>query len=782
MHSFLDMELFFKQSLDSIGHPFNGNIVFDSDWQRYGCPESKSSKTSAGYKVHSDGKPTLKFWCGKCGLSESFSFDEKYEHEPIHIDHQEAIRKKNEREQLAIVTLENARDELKKLWDLSTPCNSHPYIYSKQMSISEEDGLRVTFDGVLLCPVSSVNGDLISLQRIYWDKTNNKFEKRFFKGLSPKNGFHLFGDLASHRQVYFAEGIATALAINKATNKPVICVYGKHFDTIAPIMAKAYPDRQFIYCADADLVTSTKQTTSEDNANKAVSNIGGEIRLPDFSAIPKAINLETSRSDFNDLYVLLLAHGFSKDAVLIELKRQLTVPSILHTQLLKHLIEKITPVDFRSLAEIDEKEKLQVKHYVVIVVEMVLKLAKTLNWGICRNHEFIYLFNGEYWNLIDEEELTTFLGTAAEKMGVDKSNARYFNFRDQLYKQFIAVANLPKPERPHDTVIINLLNGTFEITSEKTVLREFRSSDFMPYQLGFDYNPEAKAPLFAEYLNKVLPDKKKQEILAEYLGYVFIRPTTLKLEKTLLLYGSGANGKSVFYEIVRKLLGSQNTSEFSLQSLTNDNGYYRAMIANKLVNYASEINGKLETSIFKQLVSGEPVEARLPYGRPFTVTDYAKMIFNCNELPKDVEQTEAYFRRFLIIPFEITIPEAEQDKQLAQKIIANELSGVFNWVLDGLQRIIKQKQFTDCESVRHAREQYERESDSVKQFIFEYGYQTSTIGYSLIKTLYEEYRSFCSDDGFKPVNKMNFSKRLKSMKINLERKNFGNIAFLVKPK
>ena len=57
-----------------------------------------------------------------------------------------------------------------------------------------------------------------------------------------------------------------------------------------------------------------------------------------------------------------------------------------------------------------------------------------------------------------------------------------------------------------------------------------------------------------------------------------------------------------------------------MQSLTNDNGYYRAMIANKLVNYASEINGKLIASLFKQLVSGEPVEARLPYGRPFTLT------------------------------------------------------------------------------------------------------------------------------------------------------------------
>ena len=173
--------------------------------------------------------------------------------------------------------------------------------------------------------------------------------------------------------------------------------------------------------------------------------------------------------------------------------------------------------------------------------------------------------------------------------------------------------------------------------------------------------------MFEAYLNKVLPGDegvKKQMILAEYLGYLFIKTETLKLEQVLLLYGTGANGKSVFFDIVNALLGSENVSSYSLQNLTDDKcGYFRAMLANKLVNYTSEINGKLETAIFKQLVSGEPVEARLPYGEPFTLTNYAKLIFNCNELPKDVEQSTAYFRRFLIIPFDVTIPEAEQDKE-----------------------------------------------------------------------------------------------------------------------
>ena len=460
---------------------------------------------------------------------------------------------------------------------------------------------------------------------------------------------------------------------------------------------------------------------------------------------------------------------------------EITMASIQHIHVFSQLLKKITAVDFRQLLATSGSEKLKNSHYLITVIEQVLKLAKDNNWGICRNHDFIYLFSGEYWQLIEEEALKTFLSLAAEQMGVNRYDARHFHFREHLFKQFLASANLPKPEQLKDALCINLKNGTFQISPEGTFLRPFISADFMTYQLPFDFNSEAKAPIFEEYLNKVLPDKDSQDILSEYLGYVFIRSTTLKLEKTLLLYGGGANGKSVFYEIVRQLLGEQNTSEFSLQSLTNGNGYYRAMIANKLVNYASEISGKLETSIFKQLVSGEPVEARLPYGKPFSITGYAKLIFNCNELPKDVEQTRGYFRRFLIIPFEVTIPEAEQDTQLAQRIIMNELSGVFNWVLDGLQRLLKQKQFSYCESVRQASEQYERESDSVRQFIFEHGYVASANSYVLIKTLYEEYRSYCADDGFRPVNRLNFSKRLVGMKIITERKNSGNVVFIVKP-
>ena len=112
-------------------------------------------------------------------------------------------------------------------------------------------------------------------------------------------------------------------------------------------------------------------------------------------------------------------------------------------------------------------------------------------------------------------------------------------------------------------------NGTFEVGIEKTILRPFDRSDFITYQLPFEYDPTAKAPLFDNYINRVLPDETSRLVLAEYLGYVFVKhgSRSLKEEKALILYGTGANGKSVFFEIVSALLGDQNTSNYSLQAL-----------------------------------------------------------------------------------------------------------------------------------------------------------------------------------------------------------------------
>ena len=444
---------------------------------------------------------------------------------------------------------------------------------------------------------------------------------------------------------------------------------------------------------------------------------------------------------------------------------------------LKKLLKKVGLVDFRSLINEDSNGDLVVrnKHYQVISIDNLITIARENDWGLCKDNGFIYVYNGEFWNCVDENVFKNFLALAAYKMGVDRIDARYYVFQEQLLKQFHASAFLSKLEYTKETVLINLRNGTYEITPSGGRLREFDKKDFLTYQLPFRFDPSAGAPLFHKYLDRVLPDKNLQDVLCEYLGYVFIR--SLKLEKCLLLYGNGANGKSVFFEVANSLLGKENVSNFSLGNLAEEHN--RALIVNKLLNYGSEIKGNIESDIFKQLVSGEPIQCRMKYGQSFFIEDYARLCFNCNELPRDVEHSEAYFRRFLIIPFNTTIPEDERDPDLARKIIDQELSGVFNWVLEGVNRLLVQKSFTNADAIKSTISDYKKQSDSVCMFLDESGFMKSNDSFTLLKNIYPEYRRVCQADGYTPVNKHNFRKRIERLGHVVERRNQG-IAIWVK--
>ena len=447
--------------------------------------------------------------------------------------------------------------------------------------------------------------------------------------------------------------------------------------------------------------------------------------------------------------------------------------------ILNEMLKYIEPVNFREYCKKDnDKDRLQKKHYLVACIEVLLKTVNDNGFSLCRKSEFIYLFNSEYWENVSDEVFKDFLGDVALKMGVDKFDAKHHLFKDELYKQFIADAGLKEIKPTNGTTLINLNNGTFEITPKKQFLRPFKKSDFLTYQLPFAYSKEATAPQFKKFLDEVLPEPELQNILAEYLGYIFVKNSVLKLEKVLLLFGTGANGKSVLFEILMALLGTQNVANYSLQSLTAENGNSRAMLVNKLLNYASEINGKLESNIFKLLISGEPVEARLLYKNTQIISDYARFMFNCNELPKEVENTNAFFRRFIILPFRVTIPPNKQDKELSQRIIESELTGVFNWVLNGLTRLLQNKDFSQSNIVQNEVLQYQKESDSVMMFLEDENYQSSVEYDRPLKDVYSEYKTYCLDSGYRLCSNRTFSSRLRKNGFTVERKSYGNAVYI----
>jgi putative DNA primase/helicase len=446
-----------------------------------------------------------------------------------------------------------------------------------------------------------------------------------------------------------------------------------------------------------------------------------------------------------------------------------------HEDVLGQILEGLAPVNFHDEADLGERQAVSWKVLLVVVVRQVLRVADALGVGLCRHNDFLYSFNGAFWRSINEAELASFFGTAATRVGVDEITAAYHKFRESLIKQFFAVAHLPSPAFLEGVVLINLLNGTFEITAAVRRLREFRRQDFLTYQLPFAYVEGAACPKWMSFLDRVLPDGSRQDVLAEYFAYIF---TNLKLEKTLLLFGTGANGKSVVFDVLRKLLGPENISHFSFNSLTRE--YHRACLANKLLNYASEISSKLEADIFKKLTSGEPVDARVIYGKPFIMTRYAKLAVNCNELPRDVEHNEAFFRRFLIIPFDVFIPEEERNPNLAREIISEELSGVFNWVLGGLERLLAQGNFSSCPAAREVLNTYRKESDSVAMFMEEVSYRKVSCAENAtrLKAINNEYRAYCNENRFRALSSTNLRRRLVALGFESQKTNAGRLVYV----
>ena len=400
------------------------------------------------------------------------------------------------------------------------------------------------------------------------------------------------------------------------------------------------------------------------------------------------------------------------------------------------------------------------KHIKVAVIHTLIETAKKHNWHIIHDAGFFYIFNGACWVVLLDSEVKQLLKDAAIKMGYTEIECRDSAFVDKLFQQatqdgFFVERNFTKQS------IINLKNGSLVLSDAGVTLKPFDYRDFLTHQLDFAHNPKAINSVFLAYLGQVLPDRDTRQTLQQVAGYLFIKG--LKMEKIFFLFGTGANGKSVFFEVLNGVIGSDNISNYSLESLTDDKGYHRAMIKDKIVNYGTDIRlTKIDAGMFKTLASGEPVEARLPYREPFLMTDYAKLIFNVNKMESaNIEHTHGFYRRLLIIPFNNTIPDDRQDRDLHTKILLDR-AGVLNWIIEGAEQVIKNRNIFISDECEQFKQQFIKESDSVA--MYEADFLESMHGNIYFKTVadaYLEYKAYCSEAGHKhPLGRNNFSLRM----------------------
>jgi len=453
---------------------------------------------------------------------------------------------------------------------------------------------------------------------------------------------------------------------------------------------------------------------------------------------------------------------------------------------LSHLIKSTPKADFSELATLYLKTKLktaegksrppQRTESIVIIADHLRETLDSKGSGIVRINGQLHLYVNDHWKPLGDDESQAFLGSFAQALGHRTSDSRHFRFREELRKQVESIS--PSITQPDGQAAVNFSNGTLHIMGETEEWKKHNKADGMTYALPFDYAPDVTCPGFDRYLNRVLPDLECQTVLEEFLGWIFLRE--LKLEKMLVLYGSGHNGKSVLFDVISALLGESNISALSLESLKTPEK--RLPLLGKLLNYGSELSGTVSPDTLKKASSGEPLEFRRLYGDGFTSTDYARLAFNANNLPAETEITEGFFRRFLIIPFDQTITQAEKDPDLARKIIANELPGVMNRVLTGMKRLRASRKFSPCKKAEDCLKSYQLESDTVAQFLDDENWKADDTATVSKGELFQFYRNYCLSSGFHPLGIKNFSSRLKTHHRIKDKKSGGKRSWFISQK
>lgn len=368
----------------------------------------------------------------------------------------------------------------------------------------------------------------------------------------------------------------------------------------------------------------------------------------------------------------------------------------------------------------------------------------------------VYLYIGTHWVVLGQQQYYDFISDCAAKIGLGNMQLCDTGFMMKLCENVAyMISRHREPNIPSGQACVNLQNGTLEIDKNGNLkFRPHSRDDFFNYCLGYDYVPQAECPLWHKFLDEVLPEPESQAVLGEYTAYSFTRD--IKIEKMLVLYGLGANGKSVVLATLASLYGSENVSSVSLSDITND-PTRRLLIENKLANISYESGRALNADALKTLVSGEPILVKSLYHDVRNMTRYAKLFTSFNELPT-AENTFGYFRRWLLMPFTVTIPEDKADVDLPKKLEA-ELPGILNWVLGHLQNFLRNRAFTKSPACEKALYNYKMSSDSVKLFFIE-RCETTKACETQGKELYNEYKSSAYNDGMKPVGKQKFFDRL----------------------
>lgn len=209
------------------------------------------------------------------------------------------------------------------------------------------------------------------------------------------------------------------------------------------------------------------------------------------------------------------------------------------------------------------------------------------------------------------------------------------------------------------------------------------------------YDPEARAPTFHAFLNRIMPAPEMQAFLQRWFGYSMLGLTN---EQALaFFYGMGANGKSALTDLMARLMGSYAATA-KIESLTGQNRRSGgdatpdliSIVAARMVRASEPEKGvQWQEGLIKQLTGGEPILVRALNENFFEATPIFKLTIGGNHAPDIRGMDDGIWRRLMIVPFDEQIPKAERDPLIVDKMLA-EAPGILNWLIEGAKAWLRQ--------------------------------------------------------------------------------------------
>lgn len=273
--------------------------------------------------------------------------------------------------------------------------------------------------------------------------------------------------------------------------------------------------------------------------------------------------------------------------------------------------------------------------------------------------------------------------------------------------------------------------------------------------LPFAADPEASCDTWNKVLERIMPEQETRDELQKWFGLNLVPDTSY--QRAAILVGDGANGKSTVLEILAELVGRGNYATVPLEQF-GERFELSAMVG-KAANISHEMGelDKTAEGVLKQLITAEEMRFERKYKDPYMARPTARLTFSTNVLPRISDRTDAIWRRLLIFPFNVTIPEAERDPDLLRKL-RNELPGIFNWCIEGLDYLYAQG-FRESRGMHNTKTRFREAVNPFLQWLDE---RVEDTGLSQVETskLHEDYRSWCGASGYHALAARSFEAEL----------------------